>query len=263
MRKSFGLITLLFLIALPFILLLSIIPLTILNLYLRRWKKESECRVDVMNSEQKKGDYTKTRMNQIIPLFREILPKDAKSALDIGSGRDMKEKFIKEFFTKYISLDIKNADINQDISLKSKIPLKDNSVDIVIMSNILEHLADPLPIIYEANRVAKKYIMIGLPNEYPLDSRLFTLFGMYYDKIYPLGHKHKLSVSSIEGFIKSLFGSYLSKKYKFKLMGSRFLPYSIQRLLMKNFPGLFIGEVFYIIKKGNLNKKNILYYENA
>jgi ubiquinone/menaquinone biosynthesis C-methylase UbiE len=261
MTKYFKLVTAVFILTLPFLIILLFLPMTVINFYLKLWKRESEKRVEKMNAEQRKEDYTNNRIKDLSSLLRDVLPKDAKTSLDIGAGRALKNKFLKKYFEKYISLDIKNADINQDLSKEEKIPLKDNSVDIVIMSNILEHLADPLPTIIEANRITKKYLLIGLPNEFPLDARLFVLFGLNYDKVYPLGHKHKLSIYSVENFIKSIFGGYIKKKYKFNMMGERFIPNFIKKRLIILFPSLFVGEIFYLLKKQKIDTKNILSYE--
>lgn len=256
-KYLFGLITVLFLISLPILMLLASIPLFAFGIYLRIWKNRSKQQRKNWNKEKIAKDWMDTRKKELKPIFNQIMPKDAKSALDIGSGWSKEEDIFKKEFEKYITLDLSNADINQNLEKKSKIPLKDNSLDIIIMSNILEHLCDPVPVIIEANRISKKYLIIGLPNEFPIGARLITLFGMYDDKIAPFGHKHKLSLCSIERFVKSIWGDYLEKKYLFYSIGGKFIPKPIQKLLMKCFPSLFIGEVFYLVKKSKIDKNKI------
>lgn len=249
--------TLIFIILAPVLFILVLIPILILGLYLRIWTFRRTEKSDSLNNEKRIEDYTRNRTKDLIPIFKDLIPSDAKSALDIGSGRDMKKLFVKDFFEKYICLDVKNADIEQDLNINNKINLSSNSVKMVIMSNILEHLVDPLPIALEANRIAEKYIIVGLPNEYPLDERLLILFGIYYDKIYPLGHKHRLSLKSIEEFISLIWSRPIKKAYKFQFIGARFIPQAIRKILIKLFPSLFVGEVFYLIKKEeNKRQKN-------
>lgn len=201
--------------------------------------------------------YTKDRSNDLSPIFSKMIPKDVNSALDIGSGRKNTENYAKKFFKKYTTLDIYNADIIQDLNINTKINLPSNSVDIVIISNILEHLVNPFPVALEANRIARKYVLLGLPNEYPLDERLIVLFGIYDDFVYPYGHKHRLSLKSISQIVCSIWGSYISRVYKFHSIGGRFIPSSVKSILMGLFPSLFVGEVFYLIKKNKIRKKVI------
>jgi len=188
----------------------------------------------------------------MIAILNEMVPKNVKSALDIGSGcRISKAQYIKHSFKKYIGLDTENADINQDLNINQKIDLPNNSVEIVIVSNILEHLINPMPIVSECKRIAKKYILIGLPNEYPLDKRIQILFGNWEDWVYLYGHKHMFSIESIERLIQQNFGGYERKKLCFQCRGGRFIPKKIKNFLVQKFPGLFAGEVFYLIKKHN------------
>lgn len=185
-------------------------------------------------------------------ILKEMVPKDVKSVLDIGSGcRDNKVQYLQNSFKKYIGLDINNADINQDLNINQKIDLPNKSIDMIIISNIIEHLINPMPIVSECKRIAKKYILIGLPNEYPLDKRIQILFGNWEDWIYLYGHKHMFSIESSKRFIQQNFGGYEKKKLCFQCRGGRFIPKKIKNFLVKIFPGLFVGEVFYLIKKSN------------
>lgn len=188
-------------------------------------------------------------MNSIL---KEMVPKGVESVLDIGSGcRVSKAQYIESSFKKYIGLDINNADINQDLNINQKIDLPNKSIDMIIISNIIEHLINPMPIVSECKRIAKKYILIGLPNEYPLDKRIQILFGNWEDWIYLYGHKHMFSIESTERFIHQNFGGYEKKKLCFQCRGGRFIPQLIKNFLVKILPGLFVGEVFYLIKKNN------------
>lgn len=46
-----------------------------------------------------------------------------------------------------------------------KLPYKDNSFDVVICSEVLEHLDDPTAALKELKRVSKKYVALSVPNE--------------------------------------------------------------------------------------------------
>lgn len=53
---------------------------------------------------------------------------------------------------------IKKGDIYQ-------LPYKDNSFDVIICTEVLEHLEDPAAALVELKRVTKKYIILSVPNE--------------------------------------------------------------------------------------------------
>lgn len=203
-------------------------------------------------------EWNRERAKDLVPILRNLIPSDAKSAFDIGSGRMMEKNknFVGGLFDKYICLDTKNADIEQDLNINTKINLPNNFTDIVILSNILEHLINPIPIVSEANRISKKYLIIGLPNEYPLSARLHILFGVWDDRIYSWGHKHKFSIKSAEKFIILNWHQYLKRVYKFNSIGTRFIPLTVRNILIKLFPTLFVGEVFYLVKKSKIKEKD-------
>lgn len=46
-----------------------------------------------------------------------------------------------------------------------ELPYKDNSFDLIICTEVLEHLEDPTKALKEMLRVSKKYLMISVPNE--------------------------------------------------------------------------------------------------
>ena len=64
-------------------------------------------------------------------------------------------EFGKQFHPK---VKIKKGDIY-------KLPYKDNSFDVIICTEVLEHLDDPIRALQELRRVTKKYVILSVPNE--------------------------------------------------------------------------------------------------
>ena len=175
----------------------------------------------------------------------ELIPDDIESVLDIGCQNRLFDKY------KTITIDIgEGADIIQDLNKSQKIPLKENEVDVVILSQILEHLVTVDEIVAESKRVAKSYILVGLPNELRLNNRLRYFFGKGSDwgSYFPYGHKHFFVIKDMDKFINRFFGKYEKKYYLYGISGGRFIPLSIRRFLAKKFPTIFAGQVYYLIK---------------
>ncbi len=109
--------------------------------------------------------------------FEEIRKKKPKTILDVGCGegftlerlhqQGIGEKLEGVDFLKtaieigkkqYPHLTLKEGTIYD-------LPYKDNSFDLVICSEVLEHLEDPEKALSELERVTKKHIVLSVPNE--------------------------------------------------------------------------------------------------
>jgi len=177
-----------------------------------------------------------------------FIPKDVESVLDVGSAGNI---FNKNYKTTTLDA-VFDADIKQDLNLNQKLPFKDNSFDLVVMNQILEHLVYPQELIDEAKRVSKKYILIGLPNEYLIKFRLYHFLGFPMKDTFigtgynPFGHKPSFTIPTIKKFIDLFFSDT-------KLVNSFYIPFLSDRLgifseyLTKLRPNLFANEVYYLL----------------
>ncbi len=116
------------------------------------------------------GNFNKTLVNLIKPLKPLkildvgcgegfILVNFARNKVGkIYEGVDNSKTAIKLGKKMYPNLDIKVGDIYN-------LPYKDNSFDLLICTEVLEHLKDPDKALAELRRVTKKYIAISVPNE--------------------------------------------------------------------------------------------------
>lgn len=110
----------------------------------------------------------------LLERVKEIHPE---SILDVGAG----EGFTLEMFRKNNVADklegIEYMDdalqlakkLHPKIKIKKgdiyDLPYKANSFDLVICSEVLEHLEDPKKALIELKRVAKKFLILSVPNE--------------------------------------------------------------------------------------------------
>lgn len=106
-----------------------------------------------------------------INVIKSIIPPDVKTIADIGCGNGI---ITHSFDERFIIVGVDRSrtalksfrfrKINGDIS---HIPLKERSVDLVISSEVLEHLPGEnlFFAVTELKRISRKYIMITVPNQ--------------------------------------------------------------------------------------------------
>ncbi|MCX7661080.1 MAG: class I SAM-dependent methyltransferase [Candidatus Omnitrophica bacterium] len=105
--------------------------------------------------------------------------------LDIGCGSKIYRRFISPNF--YIGLDISKLSYADIIGNVKCLPFKDNSFDSVIITEVLEHIEEPLIALNEIERVLKSsgivYLTVpmtwGLHYE-PADFWRFTKYSLIY-----------------------------------------------------------------------------------
>jgi len=146
-------------------------------------------------------------------MFAEIKKRKPESILDVGCGEGftllrLKREHIGdrlegiEYLEEAIELGkkldptmvIKKGDIY-------KLPYKDNTFDLVLCTEVLEHLERPYDAVAELKRVSKKFILFSVPNE-----PLFTIQRFFRGKnMLKLGdhpeHIQHWSANSFRDFI--------------------------------------------------------------
>lgn len=164
-----------------------------------------------------------------------------RNVLDVGGGGRF-TKWLKRYEKLFVNTDYKTMDL--DISTKPdivgdihQIPLKDESIDAIICSSVLEHVNDPIRAIQEMYRVLKKggKLFMFVPSIYPYhsqgahypdmwrffdDSIIFMLkdfssvemckFGGYFKALsffVPMQHKLQWLLSPTATFLDFLFST--------------------------------------------------------
>lgn len=120
----------------------------------------------------KKYNTEKSRAEFLVKYFEIYLKKNI---LDVGSGGSpaILKKIYKE---KYTSLDIAETRYEPDIFAdfeNEKLPVKDNSYNVVLCMDCLEHIENIHGLFDELLRVSSKYVIISLPNNWPNFIRSF------------------------------------------------------------------------------------------
>lgn len=113
-------------------------------------------------------------------------------------GIDIYDKGIKYAKKVYPKIKFKVADAH-------KIPYKKNTFDLVICTEVLEHLDDPQIAILEIKRVLKKggFAVIELDSANLLFSIVWYLWRKLWGKVWNDSHLHSFNVDKLEKMIKS------------------------------------------------------------
>lgn len=108
-----------------------------------------------------------------------LIPNNVESLLEVGCGDGRILNRLKGKYEKICGLDISYNALEHVKTSKvqgslENLPFLDNSFDILICCEVLEHLPYPIykKAIKELERVSKKYIIISVPNKENLGSRM-------------------------------------------------------------------------------------------
>ena len=111
---------------------------------------------------------------------------ESGSVLDLGCGDGLLFDLLGKKIEKGVGLDISPEAVRKATekgfdarlhSFDNPLPFEDNTFDNVVLLDVLEHVYDPVPLLKEAARVSKKYVIVGVPNFSSLPARLQTLVG--------------------------------------------------------------------------------------
>lgn len=171
--------------------------------------------------------------------FNEIYKFKKIIGYDIAFTNEILEK------NKYKNVELLEADFNNDF------PLKDSSVDCLVMMMIIEHLFDPFHSFSEVSRILAKdgVAFINLPVVTSIKNRLRLLFGKlpdtsgayetwFMNKEWDGNHLHYFSIDSIKK---------LCVKYDLKIV--KMTPVGKFIFLKKLFPSFLSNEISFCVKK--------------
>ena len=173
------------------------------------------------------------KLNQVTSL----LPKEAKRVLDVGcssailtaevaknlkkskiTGIDSYKKAIEFAKSKYPHLELLVADAH-------KLPFKDNTFDLVICTETLEHVTDPKKCLLEMKRVLKKNgrAIISMDS----GSLTFRIIWYFWTKtkgrVWESAHLHEFNARVLEDLIKEAGFKITKKVYSHLGMAVTFL----------------------------------------
>lgn len=113
--------------------------------------------------------------------FKIISKYCAGDILDVGCGLGLLKNYIdNNKVNRYFGLDVSGEiDVYGSIYY---LPFQDGVFDTVVMSEVLEHLEQPLKALTEVKRVCNSRIILSVPNPYSVQ-QLYTIFIHRYSLV--------------------------------------------------------------------------------
>ena len=158
--------------------------------------------------------------NYLIEVISRYKPD---SILDVGCGAGHVIKLIKEKDrnAKVVGMDIDNNALNEakanNIDVEFifgdiySLPFDDNSFDLVICSEVLEHLNKPTIAMNELTRVASKFLFLSVPHEPLFWACNFFTFNHFSNLGNAPGHINHWGVEIFRKFVNEYYENYEAK----------------------------------------------------
>jgi ubiquinone/menaquinone biosynthesis C-methylase UbiE len=160
------------------------------------------------------------RLNHIVSFLSEIFEKNQITTFaDIGCAEGLYIKYVSFTCNETFCIGV---DISRTFVEKAKgngkilnteyvvcdvrnLPFKDNSIDLLLCSEVLEHIHDYHKSLAELFRVAKKYLIISFPGHsfiYKVFSKIKPLKKIADNLVLDVGHVSDVKVGDVKGFLK-------------------------------------------------------------
>lgn len=169
---------------------------------------------------------------------KKILPQASLSAVE---GYPAAVAFLQESGVNVTSINLE----------RDTLPFADESFDVVMCNQVIEHVKELFWLVSELSRVCKVggHLMIGVPNLGSLHNRVALLLGKQPPSIHVFGpHVRGMTNAGLQDFLHA--GNTLRVH---TLQGGNFYPFppSVSRVVAKWFPSLAVSSFFSIKKISN------------
>lgn len=134
------------------------------------------------------------------------------SVLDVGCDTCLLRDMLPPG-SSYVGIDISgNPDIHLDLEKVKSLPFEDNAFDVVVCTDVLEHLDNLHSVFAELVRVSKRYLVISLPSNWSSARRPIARgkgnIGHYGLPVEPPADRHKwfFNLSEAKAFLEGQAG---------------------------------------------------------
>lgn len=143
-------------------------------------------------------------------LVDEVARRCGPTLLDLGCGLGGYSKALtaRGYSVRALDVNPRYVEVARSIGVDADtfdgdvIPLPDASVDTVFMIEVLEHVVDPPRLLSEVFRVARKNVIVTVPN----NTQRFN-GPVVWNHMLDVDHKHFFTVDSLSSLLASRFGN--------------------------------------------------------
>lgn len=167
--------------------------------------------------------------------INEILNLEPKKVLEVGIGNEIVSDCLKKEGIEIVTLDI-NKELKPDIiGSVENIPLEDNSVEVILCAEVLEHLPFEKfeQCLKELKRVTRRYLVLSLPHfgpplklalKMPFLKQVKLAWKIPYHPKHPSPGKHYWEIGK-KGYHPQKIKKIISKYFKIR---KEFIPFASQ-----------------------------------
>lgn len=151
-------------------------------------------------------------MEQVDGVLVDFVAEHAgRSVLDLGCGLGGYSRALAERGFDVRALDVvpdyveraRSIGVEAELYDGDTIPLRDGSVDTVMLLEVLEHLDDPARLLGEARRVARRGVLVTTPN----CTQDFGDVPVEFSHMLDVDHRHFFTEPSLKRLLDDVFGS--------------------------------------------------------
>ncbi len=140
-----------------------------------------------------------------------VVEHAGRSVLDLGCGLGGYSRALAERGFDVRALDVapdyveraRAIGVDADLYDGERIPLEDDSVDTVILLEVVEHLDDPAGLLHEARRVARGNVLVTTPN----CTQDFGDVPVEFSHMLDVDHRQFFTEDSLRRLLDDVFGS--------------------------------------------------------
>lgn len=177
----------------------------------------------------------------VVKAYEKYIPKYASGVLlDLGCGKVPLYQIYRDYVSETICIDWANTPnsnphLDYECDISKNLPISDNSIDTIILSDVLEHIPEPESLWNEMARVLKTkgVLIINVPfyyklHEDPYDYYRYTRFALerFSDKF-----EFKIEILESIGGSLEIFADLLAKHVRYlPILGNsvaRFIQYLV------------------------------------
>ncbi|MEN6330236.1 MAG: class I SAM-dependent methyltransferase [Methanobacteriaceae archaeon] len=184
-------------------------------------------------------DWYLTKEGYASPLLLDFAAQNAgKSILDLGCATgeyclQLEKKGFKctgvDINPQFVEKAIKNG-VNAFLARGEDLEFADNSFDTVLLFEVLEHVEKPQNILKEAKRVARKNVLITVPNCSQLSQ--LSQFSLTYEHLLERDHVNFFTKNDLENLISPHFHKFKVKEGDEIKLGAAGLPLPLKAIIL-------------------------------